>query len=186
MNAQKKFFLSFGFVVALVVAWFALIYLPINERISSAQIQTHKYTARIDSAFAANKNLDVLRDKLEEVKLKNHQLTQRLVDPDDLRNINRRLRAMFAANNLILTEFKPNFNYYLELLDDTSNHEPLHKLPITITLRGQFFDLARVLENLNNRQIAISPEGFVLKPYSEYSSELSIIMNIAVFVKTRA
>ncbi len=172
MNPKKLFFILATLFTASVVLWYVFLYRPNSQRIQVLDSQLKQTFAQLKSANHAKVDMKNIELRLEKEKKNLENLKKRFVDKNNLTEVTITMKHFASRYGLELVDFAP-------VLENYFSQNPKSRvlpLPLAITIKGDYIQMGRFIEDWQKLPFFIIPEEIVVEKPDENKNDLQAVV----------
>lgn len=175
---RKKFsYILSVLLLAVLVAWFMFLYYPKSSELNNVQLQIKEMRHNLASANKANFDIENMEKKLLDGNQRLEEVKARFVEKEDLTKVSKKLEGFARDYDLRLVDFAPVFEDYFV---DTSK-TVIKALPLAVTVRGNYLDIGRFVENWGKLPFYLEADGIALQRAKPTSNNLEATISSKLY-----
>lgn len=175
---RKKFsYILSVLLLAVLVAWFMFLYHPKSIEINDIQLRIKEMQDNLVSANKANIDIENMEKKLLDGNQRLEEVKTRFVEKEDLTRVSKKLEGFAKDYDLRLVDFAPVFEDYF--VDTTKT--AIKALPLAITVRGNYLNIGRFIENWGKLPFYLEASGIALQRAKPTSNNLEATISSKLY-----
>jgi len=172
MSSKRLFLILILILLAGGILWYSFAYVPHATKIQSLNIQLKEAFSRLKSANRAKVDLKNIEVRLQKEKENLEILKKRFVDKKNLTDVTITMKNFAARYNLELVDFAPVLENYFS----QDQKKPVLALPLAVTIKGDYVQMGRFIEDWQKLPFFIIPEEIVVEKPDEDSNDLQAVV----------
>ncbi len=178
MSAQRVFIILFLLLISSIIYWYIFLYYPLTLDLEKAQHELKRLNSQIRNAKRAEKDLQIIEQKLREAENNLRMTKSRFVTQKDLSYVTKVLRKKAQDFDLKIADFIPVLDDYFE--DKNNNH--INSLPIIIKLRGRYLNIGKFIEKWPDLDFYLIAREISIEKEDSNSNELIATITADLFI----
>ncbi len=168
---REKIIAGIAVIVLIIVGWFFLYYSPQQAAITRMERETEDILRRINVASSSSSQINELKDEIARLTEDLREKQSKIIPKDSLLFMENELRKLAQENKLEIVSIVPEHEALFQ--SDTSL---IIRLPITMELKGKFFDFGNFLENMRELPFMIQESEVAMRTDDDLYPVLMIVL----------
>ena len=178
MGYKQRIAIIFGGCLVLIIGWYFLYYLPVNNRISEVNNDIDELKEEIDFIENNIGGLDSLRNEVRLLENELQSERNKLISTNQIEYVSQVLKDKGEEFQLKIEDTEPDLNV---LFGEEKSSGAIIKCPVKLFIVGQFFDFGKFLDSFDDFPFLIKSGKLSIETDEGIYPNLYITLTVYVF-----
>jgi len=178
MKYKQRIVLLVTGCVILIVGWYFIYYLPMNNKINKIKSEINEINEEINLVAGNIGGLENLRKNVNQLETELEQYEEKIITKNKLVYVSNQLKEKGIECNLRIEKITPKVDV---IFGEEKEEGEIVKLPISMNIVGHFFDFRNFLESFDDFPFLIKAGQVSVETDDAIYPDLLITLTVYVF-----